>query len=44
MAKDEVFTLVDGSGAWWKVKSASGADGLVPSNYVEKVSAQSSEA
>lgn len=44
MAKDELFTLLDGTGNWWKVKSANGADGLVPSNYVEKVATQDTSA
>ena len=37
MMQGEIFTLVDGVGNWWKVKSASGTEGLVPSNYVEKI-------
>ena len=37
MAQDERFTLLDSAGSWWKVKAANGTEGLVPSNYIEKV-------
>lgn len=37
MAQDEAFTLLDGVGNWWRVKAVIGTEGLVPSNYVEKV-------
>ena len=37
MTKGETFTLLDDTGKWWKVRTASGtAEGLVPSNYVER--------
>ena len=37
MAVNELFTLIDDSGSWWKVKGAAGHEGVVPSNYVAKV-------
>ena len=37
MAQGETLTLLDGVGNWWKVRAANGTEGLVPSNYVEKV-------
>eukprot|EP00729_Bicosta_minor_P001506 gene1506-35467_t len=37
VAQGDILTIVDAAGPWWKVKAASGAEGLVPSNYVEKV-------
>jgi hypothetical protein len=37
MAQGDVFTLLEGVGAWWNVQAANGTEGLVPSNYVEKV-------
>ena len=37
MAVNELFTLIDDSGVWWKVKGAAGQEGVVPSNYVAKV-------
>ena len=37
MTKGDLLTLLDGAGNWWKVKAENGTEGLVPSNYVEKV-------
>ena len=37
MAQHEAFTLLAGVGSWWRVKAVDGTEGLVPSNYVEKV-------
>jgi hypothetical protein len=37
MAQGEMFTLIDGTGIWWQVKGATGQEGTVPSNYVEKL-------
>ena len=36
MARGEVLTIVDDSGEWWRVRNASGQEGLVPSNFVAK--------
>ena len=37
MVQGDILTLIDGTGVWWKVKAATGQDGLVPSNYVAKI-------
>jgi hypothetical protein len=37
MSPGDMFTLVDHTGIWWKVKAATGQEGLVPSNYLERV-------
>ena len=44
MVQGELFTLIDDVGPWWKVKSAIGMEGIVPSNYVEKVEVPVAEA
>lgn len=38
--KNENLVVVDSSGSWWKVQNDGGKAGLVPSNYVKKVSEQ----
>lgn len=40
MVQGEIYTLLDGdygTSNWWRVKSKSGGEGVVPSNYVEKM-------
>lgn len=35
VSKNEMLTVVDDSGTWWRVGNARGKTGLVPSNYVQ---------
>ncbi|CDW55344.1 cytoplasmic protein NCK2 [Trichuris trichiura] len=35
--KNELLTLLDDSGKWWKVRNDSDCEGFVPSNYVRRV-------
>jgi len=36
MVQGEVFTVLDASGNWWKLRNASGQEGVAPSNYLTK--------
>uniref|UniRef100_A0A5S6R480 Cytoplasmic protein NCK2 n=1 Tax=Trichuris muris TaxID=70415 RepID=A0A5S6R480_TRIMR len=37
MEKNELLTLLDDSGKWWKVRNECDCEGFVPSNYVRRV-------
>ena len=36
LVQGEVFTIIDDSGAWWRLRNASGREGMAPSNYLAK--------
>ena len=40
--KNEMLTVIDDSGTWWRVGNEKGQTGLVPSNYVQVQAAQAS--
>ena len=37
ISKNEHLTVVEGSGAWWKVRSDQGRVGFAPSNYLKEI-------
>lgn len=42
IAKNDMLTVVDDSGTWWRVGNERGQTGLVPSNYVQVQAVQAS--